>query len=348
MNHDRTYRPVPYVPAPRLRDADGSLRQAPCRSAGHAATYPVQPLKGLPGTRATDVSYRALAPGGAGFCYRICTGTSKSRPTAHYSLLTANSTYTFSAKEKDSETGLSYFGSRYYSSDLSVWLSVDPMSDKYPSLSPYTYCADNPVKLVDPNGEEIYVGDDYYYRNGYLYYKGTEDVYVPEQGSFEEKALNSLNTLRGTKQGGELMSPLEGKTGKDVIIKDANNNPNTPGKVELNDYVYSHDDFKSATIYWNPEGVQLFKMLEPNPTTDLGHEFSHAYDKANGTTYPTDKVDNCPRNEWQAVYRENMIRKELGLSYRKGYKVLLHNVKDGTYTPYLTKMLTQGGLPYVP
>ena len=74
---------------------------------------------------------------------------------AHYSLQTANSTYTFSAKEKDVETGLSYFGSRYYSSDLSVWLSVDPMSDKYPSLSPYTYCADNPVKLVDPNGEEI-------------------------------------------------------------------------------------------------------------------------------------------------------------------------------------------------
>ena len=155
MNHDRTYRPVPYVPALRLRDADGSLRQAPRRSAGHAATHPVQPLKGLPGTRATDVSYRALAPGGAGFCYRICTGTSESRPTAHYSLLTANSTYTFSAKEKDSETGLSYFGSRYYSSDLSIWLSVDPMSDKYPSLSPYTYCADNPIKLVDPNGEEL-------------------------------------------------------------------------------------------------------------------------------------------------------------------------------------------------
>ena len=67
--------------------------------------------------------------------------------------------YTFSAKEKDSETGLSYFGSRYYSSDLSIWLSVDPMSDKYPSLSPYSYCANNPVKLVDPNGE-TFVGVD--------------------------------------------------------------------------------------------------------------------------------------------------------------------------------------------
>ena len=66
-----------------------------------------------------------------------------------------SSMYTFSAKERDSETGLSYFGSRYYSSDLSIWLSVDPMSDKYPSLSPYTYCADNPVKLTDPDGRWI-------------------------------------------------------------------------------------------------------------------------------------------------------------------------------------------------
>ena len=70
--------------------------------------------------------------------------------------------HTFSAKERDIETGLSYFGSRYYSSDLSIWLSVDPMSDKYSSLSPYVYCADNPVKLVDPNGEdyEVVMGEN--------------------------------------------------------------------------------------------------------------------------------------------------------------------------------------------
>ena len=66
----------------------------------------------------------------------------------------------FSAKEKDSETGLSNFGSRYYSSELSIWLSVDPMSGKYPSLSPYVYCADNSVKLVDPNGEDVWEIDN--------------------------------------------------------------------------------------------------------------------------------------------------------------------------------------------
>ena len=80
--------------------------------------------------------------------------------TLHSPLSTLHSSHTFSAKERDSETGLSHFGSRYYSSDLSIWLSVDPMSGKYPSLSPYVYCVDNPVKLVDPNGEEIYEFDE--------------------------------------------------------------------------------------------------------------------------------------------------------------------------------------------
>ena len=60
---------------------------------------------------------------------------------------------TFTGKERDDETGYSYFGARYYDSDLSgLFLSVDPMSDKYPSLSPYAYCMWNPVKLVDPKG----------------------------------------------------------------------------------------------------------------------------------------------------------------------------------------------------
>jgi RHS repeat-associated protein len=65
---------------------------------------------------------------------------------------TFNSRYTFSGKEKDDETQYSYFGARYYDSDLSVWLSVDPLADKYPTMSPFMYCAGNPVVLVDPDG----------------------------------------------------------------------------------------------------------------------------------------------------------------------------------------------------
>ena len=61
----------------------------------------------------------------------------------------------FIGKERDSETGFSYFGARYYDSDiLTGWLSVDPLADKYPGLSPYNYCAWNPIRLVDPDGED--------------------------------------------------------------------------------------------------------------------------------------------------------------------------------------------------
>ena len=58
-------------------------------------------------------------------------------------------------KERDGETGYGYFGARYMDHELMTsWLSVDPMADKYPNVSPYNYCAWNPVMLVDPDGRE--------------------------------------------------------------------------------------------------------------------------------------------------------------------------------------------------
>ena len=54
--------------------------------------------------------------------------------TMEYKLSFPAALFAFPSKERDVETGLSYFGSRYYSSDLSIWLSVDPMADKYPKM----------------------------------------------------------------------------------------------------------------------------------------------------------------------------------------------------------------------
>ncbi|MGB4229428.1 MAG: RHS repeat-associated core domain-containing protein [Bacteroidales bacterium] len=71
-----------------------------------------------------------------------------------------DSRYKFTAKELDNETSYTYFGARYYDADLSSWLSVDPLSDKYPSTSAYMYCAGNPVILIDPNGEKVYIVGD--------------------------------------------------------------------------------------------------------------------------------------------------------------------------------------------
>ncbi len=62
--------------------------------------------------------------------------------------------YKFNGKEKDPESGYNYYGARYYYDWATIWLSVDPLSDKYPHLTSYNYCANNPVMLVDPDGRD--------------------------------------------------------------------------------------------------------------------------------------------------------------------------------------------------
>ena len=64
--------------------------------------------------------------------------------------------YVSNGKERDEETGFGYFGARYMDHELmTMWLSVDPLADKYPNISPYAYCAWNPVRLVDPDGRDF-------------------------------------------------------------------------------------------------------------------------------------------------------------------------------------------------
>lgn len=60
--------------------------------------------------------------------------------------------YKFNGKEQDIETGLYYYGARYYDPKTSIWLSVDPMAEKFPNWNPYNYTMQNPINLTDPTG----------------------------------------------------------------------------------------------------------------------------------------------------------------------------------------------------
>ena len=66
---------------------------------------------------------------------------------------TWNTPYLFNAKEFDEETGLYYYGARYYEPRLSLWMSTDPLQEKYPNINSYCYTGNNPIKFVDPDGE---------------------------------------------------------------------------------------------------------------------------------------------------------------------------------------------------
>ena len=71
-----------------------------------------------------------------------------------------NTPYLFNAKEFDEETGMYYYGARYYEPRLSLWMSTDPMEEKYPATSSYCFVANNPIKYFDLDGLQLWVANN--------------------------------------------------------------------------------------------------------------------------------------------------------------------------------------------
>ena len=78
---------------------------------------------------------------------------------------TQRTPYLYTGKELDEETGLYYYGARYYDPRASVWASADPIlgdvlgndkgAEKLPStLALFTYGILNPVRYMDPDGRD--------------------------------------------------------------------------------------------------------------------------------------------------------------------------------------------------
>jgi RHS repeat-associated protein len=75
---------------------------------------------------------------------------------------TSKDSYLFTGKPRDSESGLDYFGARYYSSSLSRWLSADQIVDikrntkNSQKWNLYIYALNNPLRYFDPDGLDEY------------------------------------------------------------------------------------------------------------------------------------------------------------------------------------------------
>ena len=75
------------------------------------------------------------------------------------------------------------FGARMYSPSGVMWTSQDPMAEKYYGITPYSYCAGNPVNRVDPDGRTDYFS----YDGTYLYDDGNDDgeIRIIDNGIFD-------------------------------------------------------------------------------------------------------------------------------------------------------------------
>ena len=203
----------------------------------------------------------------------------------------------FTGKEKDSETGFYYFGARYYDPSLSgLFLSVDPMSDKYPSVSPYAYCAWNPVKLVDPDGDTIkIIGDE----------------------QFRKKTYDILLEIKKSGKAGETLvnAALQSKNSFAIIQPNKCNESqerNTVKKMNQNVSTIIFD-FSNGT-YDESNGGVLYTGI-----SILAHELSHFIFPSTGKILLNNKNTGIAAGEVNAVEWENMVRRDCGLPLRKKY-----------------------------
>jgi RHS repeat-associated protein len=65
--------------------------------------------------------------------------------------------YRYNNKEYNNEFGMNLYdyGARMYDPLLGRWNGVDPLAEKYPSISPYAYVTNNPINAIDPDGRLI-------------------------------------------------------------------------------------------------------------------------------------------------------------------------------------------------
>ena len=93
--------------------------------------------------------------------------------------------YLYNCKELDEMHDLSWYdyGARMYEPALGRFMRMDPMAEKYYNISPYAYCANNPINAIDPDGKEIIIQykDNQgkfqsYYFNGF----GGKSIKIPQ------------------------------------------------------------------------------------------------------------------------------------------------------------------------
>ena len=116
--------------------------------------------------------------------------------------------FKFTGKERDSETGFDYFGARYYASGLSIWLSVDPLTDQYPSTSPYMYVLGKPTALIDPNGMNAWIppteaGGDWTAEAGDSPGSLARDANITQSAA--EGVMRDYNTSNNNKRSSDIM-----------------------------------------------------------------------------------------------------------------------------------------------
>ena len=248
--------------------------------------------------------------------------------------ISSNQRYKYNGKEFDRMHGLDWYdyGARFHDPATVRWFSVDPLSHKYYSMSPYVYCANDPVKHIDPDGKQYtYKSTDgtiYLYSNGDFYLatkiEGVKG-YVKASNQKVVLSKKSNNIMRRT-----LLALRALDNSKDAVVKKVFDEVNNS-----KEYVHEFHIAKSGDDPNSTEGKSCVKSetaldldgakkasdfngVGISDTEVVGHEVKHGYDQMNYTKR-SGTINGIDEDEVWASAFENRIRKTAGHKLRRFY-----------------------------
>ena len=230
--------------------------------------------------------------------------------------------YRFTGKEKQTAFGNSniYDSFARFQNTYGRFMSIDPKAESFYHISPYTYCAGDPVNLVDPDGEKIEVitnGEIHLWReyNGeWGFYNKDNELYIGDDEFVNAASAALTHLMKYSSTGFELVEYLS----------------NHISEIRL--FNTSISGWQKGKLGWNinnPEAVPTTEGLQSNAIVNLGHELAHAQYEFTGGEKGTwfkyinkeGEIKEVKKSDIYTTHYENKIRSEMGLPLRTHYAI---------------------------
>lgn len=248
----------------------------------------------------------------------------------------------YNGKEIDRMHGLNMYdyGARW--KDLN-WLTIDPLAEKHYDISPYAYCANNPIRFIDPDGRELVI-------SGIL----SEDAMKQLQSkvgngmtiSMNESGQVSYSVAEGVELSEEAQRIATIIDNKSIIVNlettDISDGSMLGGAFMGNQVIIGADDkvFVITNQVVNPNITGEIDGFMETPGKSMMHEVTESYEGALISQESRTSANPARRNETNEIYNtaHNRATKENPITYRLydqyGNKLRDNQISDAVRVEY--------------
>ena len=222
--------------------------------------------------------------------------------------------YKYNGKELDSKKGLNWYdyGARHYDAALGRFTTNDRFAEKYYSMSPYQYGANNPVNNIDVNGDTIVVNPN---PNGLI---DNVRMFFGFDTKYQKDVKADLQQLKkDDKEIGEMIIELEKSKNVHSITRTKRGESNSSG---FDREKAKKDIPQGSIINYDPDVKTDINGNHRTPRIGLIHELQHSSDVDKGIMSYENIGNGIPMREIRAINTENKIRKRTGDAKRTEYR----------------------------